>query len=641
MKKTTQEFRFIRAWLPQDLQKKLVFVMMIILCGHVLGILFPIFQRNTYNHIGEVDNLRPWIIALLGCGICMCIVALLQTKISSTLSTAIQQYLQLRLIKNGILYTNQTIEQRGAAAYMSTVYGDCEQISDIIASTNIWKSVLSIIEAITIVFITSSWSWLFIAIIVPTYLLCGAALIYFAKVSKQEFKLFREILTKINPRIMELIENRITVLGYMGISNCQACTKKMFDERDSHVVKSNFAIQISSTVLSLGLLISQVVFIAVSAIQLTNGKNSFGDVIASLAYLPLAFAPLTAIKTSYEQLSRFSILEQRLVPNLENKAICFPNNTKKYSFENCSINFKDLKSPIFSKLTLSLSGVTGVVGVSGVGKTTLIKSMLGLIQPTEGLCQLWGVNSYDLSSALLLAGVRYLPQSPEIFDGSLFDNIALGRRGISQTEFELVQESYYNKLKNIRGNNLNQADIAQILETLGIPLNDDSFNKFNSAILNDNICRLLSSFIVNQQFYISSKYNRIIKELQLEKLAGRPFGVRGSDVSGGEKNRVALARFLLPENTQFFILDEPFANVDIITLKTCLGAFINFKPCNDGMIVSHNLEVIRRLSDTVVVFDTSCESPVIGKHEDLIRSNTFYHSLNNEYRDFNLHTGRN
>lgn len=145
--------------------------------------------------------------------------------------------------------------------------------------------------------------------------------------------------------------------------------------------------------------------------------------------------------------------------------------------------------------------------------------------------------------------------------------------------------------------------------------------------------RFFLCYLVNLDYYIGEKYDELIEELSLSKLNGRKLGARGSTISGGEKNKIALARFLLPENACFFILDEPFTNIDILSIKTCLKVFTKYKPSKCGIIVSHNLQVIHSLCEEIIVMEEGC-APVVGKHTELANNNYLYNTLCKEYSEF-------
>lgn len=598
-------------------------------------IFFPISQRTILNNLSTPWKLPHSILLLLLCGVSIGIskltVACLQTK----LCIVIQHDLQLKLITNGIEDSNTIIETRGAGAYISTVYGDCEQLANLISVQLLWSMVLSIAQIAMTLAITLRWTYSFLIIISIAYAAVIICLWLSNRVSMPEFQKFREILMWINPKILESLENRISTLGYANFSITYTNIDRLFAQRDTHVLKSEMAVQVSSAVISWFALASQITLIIVSTHQLSTGTMQLGDLVALISYMSIIFTPITTIKSSWEQLNRFKILEERIHGMLYREERKPLTTYSPYTFHNCTVTYEenDVERIIFKDFNKTFSGITGLVGLSGAGKTSLIHTMLGKFSPKCGRCCIGPRSVTEFSFHTLLSFIRYYPQTPEIFDESLEFNITLGKQRISRNEFNrLVIQKHQEIEKAVNSCKLGELT-AEIIDKFNLRHSQQVQSELSTLAGNSQACLQYATILLNCDYYIQEKYVDLIHTLDLNKIGDRKLGTRGSSISGGEKHKIALARFLLPEGASFFILDEPFSNIDILSLKKCIEVFQKYCPCKHGVIVSHDLHIIRGLCNSILVLEEG-ETPLSGNHEALIHRSVLYQKLSHEFDQF-------
>ncbi len=605
---------------------------------YAAGVVFPVIQRSLFAQIGSGESYIPWVIVLLAVGLLSAAMRFLGSYLKTTTSIKIQRELQMKLIVSGIETPNAATVSRGAGGYLVSIYGDCEQISNILSVLPVCAAVLSMAQILAILVITIPWSPILAAIMLPAYILIVASVGISTRVAKAEFSRFREILTKINPRILELLENRTAVLGYMGISHGSGYMEEMFKKRDQHVTKSNLATDSSAMVISFCALASQIVFIIFSAYRISRGSMEIGDFVALFAYLPLIFAPLTTVRESVQQISSFSVLQARICPFLKSEKKSLPERgLGRYTFENCRIAYEDsgTRRTLFEEFSGTIDCTMGIVGLSGSGKTTLIRTMLGNAVPESGTCRIGGCKANTIFPELLLSQVRYYPQVPEIFDNTLEFNIAFDKQRVSQQKYRDLR----NQAEKVLFDWCRRGDISEPVPMDILPAlfmeDTPEYRKAWAEFLSRDDCReMMAEYLTSAKYYVGSRYDGLVEALDLSKLSGRDLGMRGNTISGGEKNKIALARFLLPEHAGFFIMDEPFTNIDILSMKACLEAFEKFKPGNCGMVVSHNMQVIHYLCDRVMVMEEG-QKPVVGSHDELMKTNKLFRALYEEYLTFN------
>ena len=146
----------------------------------------------------------------------------------------------------------------------------------------------------------------------------------------------------------------------------------------------------------------------------------------------------------------------------------------------------------------------------------------------------------------------------------------------------------------------------------------------SSGILNQK----LEENIVMGREYKKEKVETIINKLNLTHLQNRLLGERGSFISGGEKQKVFLARFLYAEKP-FFIIDEPFTNLDSINEDKFKNILNNYIQDKTGVIISHKFNIIQ-LADKHIVLNNG-KIVEQGTLENIIKNNILVKNLVEKY----------
>ncbi len=178
-----------------------------------------------------------------------------------------------------------------------------------------------------------------------------------------------------------------------------------------------------------------------------------------------------------------------------------------------------------------------LVGPSGVGKTTLSHLLLGFASPTAGHIRVDGIDLAELSREDWMKRIAWLPQRPTLFHGTLLDNVRLARPEASEDQVRCALES--------AGASAFVAALPAGLDTI--------------------------------------------------------VGDRGQGLSGGEIQRIALARVFL-KNADVVVLDEASAGLDFETAALVTRSVERLSPGRALLIIAHRLETLRTV-DRIVVLD--------------------------------------
>lgn len=215
-----------------------------------------------------------------------------------------------------------------------------------------------------------------------------------------------------------------------------------------------------------------------------------------------------------------------------------PTNAPTLAFRELSFTYPDGTVALDRcSFTAPAGCVTAVVGASGAGKSTLLHLLLRFIAPTAGAIRLDDVDLADLGDDAWLRGVAWVPQRAHVFEGSVADNLRLGRP---------------------------DADL-------------DALREAARAVGADTFIEALP------QGYDT------------------PLGERGVGLSGGQIQRLALARALL-KDAPVLLLDEPTAHLDAHSQREVLAALARIARGRTVLLVTHRLHALN-LADHVVVMD--------------------------------------
>lgn len=201
-----------------------------------------------------------------------------------------------------------------------------------------------------------------------------------------------------------------------------------------------------------------------------------------------------------------------------------------------------------------------LVGASGSGKSTMAKLLLKYYEPEEGEILINGVDIRDYENHSLRRAISYVPQTIELFSKSIYDNIRISR--MNATMEEVVEAA-------------KAADAHEFIKKLPM------------------------------QYYT-----------YLEEA--------GNGLSGGEKQRIALARAFLKENG-FYILDESTSNLDFGTENIIFDMIYNKFKNKSMLIIAHRLATVK-LCDEIIVMDKG-EIVEKGTHDELLKMRGQYYRL--------------
>jgi len=306
-------------------------------------------------------------------------------------------------------------------------------------------------------------------------------------------------------------------------------------------------------------------------LRVLDSKMTPGDLVAFVGLLAFAFAPFRRIAStmgaSRKTLTSVQHVQELLSlpagPAERPDARPFVMNEGRIELRNVSFAYKSQSVLQNARLVIEPNSVTVRAGLSVSGKTILLRLINRLYDPLEGQVLIDGADVREFTVASLRSAVVLVPQRPIIFTGSIARNLRLAKPEAEDEELLEACEA---------------ADLLQFVQRL-----------------KDGLKTRL--------------------------------GRRGIQLSGGEAQRLAIARAVLMRS-KVLLLDEPTSSLDVLSQATIMDTLERLKWQMTIVVAGHRLEALRQ-ADHLIILD---QGRIIeqGRPEGLLSSPRLYRSLSEE-----------
>jgi subfamily B ATP-binding cassette protein MsbA len=322
-----------------------------------------------------------------------------------------------------------------------------------------------------------------------------------------------------------------------------------------------------------GLGIAAVIFYG--GYNVVQGHSTPGTFFSFIAALLMLYEPIKRLTNVNNTINQgiagadriFSIIDR--VPDIEDKsdAIALPSVSKGIEIENATFCYETM--PVLKNINLSIKTgeVVAFVGMSGGGKTSLVNLIPRFYDVSEGCVLIDGHDVRDVTLQSLRGQIAIVTQQTILFNDTVKNNIAYG--DIKRTE-------------------------------------EDIFNAAKAANAHDFISRLPKGYDSN-------------------------IGELGTKLSGGEKQRISIARALL-KNAPILILDEATSSLDTEAEIEVQDALDNLMKGRTTLVIAHRLSTIRNADRIIALVNGKIVEE--GNHEALMTQRGEYYRLYNlQFKD--------
>ena len=284
------------------------------------------------------------------------------------------------------------------------------------------------------------------------------------------------------------------------------------------------------------------------------------NILSSLMFLAMIFVMVTMSEASCRRIAEV-INEESTLTNPENPVMEVADGSIVFDHVSFAYN-KDSKERVLKDINLDIrSGETiGIIGGTGSAKSSLVNLISRLYDVTEGRILVGGVDVRDYDMDTLRNKVSVVLQKNVLFSGSILENLRWGNKEATEEECR---------------------------KACGIACADEFIEKLPDG------------------------YNTYIEQ-------------GGSNVSGGQKQRLCIARALL-KNPKVLIFDDSTSAVDTATDRRIREGLGQFMPSTTKLVIAQRISSVQEC-DRIIVMNDGCIDGV-GTHEELLAGNEIYREV--------------
>ena len=380
-----------------------------------------------------------------------------------------------------------------------------------------------------------------------------------------KFKIMQKLIDKVNLVTRELLTG-ISVIRVFGREKHE---EKRFD-KENVILRDNqlFVNRTMSALMPMIMLIMNgisLLIIWIGGKNIDAGSIQVGDMMAFITYTMQIVMSFLFFTFLMMQLPRAEVAAGRINEVLEAPVTVVDGNDLQddkikdvkgtLKFENVSFTFDGADSPVLSNISFEAEAgkTTAIIGSTGSGKSTLLHLIPRYFDATEGQITIDGTNIKDISLSKLRDMLGFVPQKGVLFSGTIASNIKFGDENISD-------EDMYKA-----------AEIAQALEFI-----EGKEDKFDSEISQG-----------------------------------------GSNVSGGQKQRLSIAR-ALAKNPKILLFDDSFSALDYKTDVKLRKTLREKMQDTTTIIVAQRIATILNADKIIVMNEGKVVG--IGKHQELLKT---------------------
>lgn len=533
--------------------------------------------KKEYKAIGiDTDNLQNKYIIIAGLKMLVISFIIMASAISimclsARVAAKLAKTLREKTFKKVLKFSNKEFSEYSTASLITRSTNDIQQIQGLIAilfRVLVYAPIIGIGGFLRVLSQSdNSMAWI-IGVAILAILFVVATLFIIAM---PRFKKLQELIDKLNLVAREIL----TGLPVIRAFNTEKKEEKRFDKANVDLTKTNLfvnrAMSFMMPILMLIMNAISLLIVWVGAHGIDNGTMQVGNMMAFIQYTMQIVMSFLMISMVSIMLPRASVSANRINEILETEeAIQESKEPKKLDaskkglveFKNVSFRYPDSDEEVLSDITFTAKPgeTTAIIGSTGSGKSTIVNLIPRFYDITSGNLLIDGVDIKEISNKDLRKIVGFVPQKGILFSGTIESNIKYGNPNMSDEQM------------------IEAAQIAQATE------------------------------------FIDSKPEKY-KE---------PIAQGGSNVSGGQKQRLSIARAIAID-PEILVFDDSFSALDFKTDSTLRAELAKKTKDKTVIIVAQRINTILNADQIIVLED----GKIVGKgtHEELIKNNETYKQI--------------
>ena len=481
----------------------------------------------------------------------------------------VRKDLQCDMLNSLIKADTQLIENKHSGKFIANLTNDVSLITNLVSTAilNLFKDSLTLIGLLSVMFF-QNWELSMIALImIPLASFAARSL------GKRMGKVSTEQMVEagiLNAFLIEIFKNHKLIKIFQKENYENSRAKKFVNALKEKTKKIAIVFVRASPIMEVltGIMIAILIFY--SGKLIINNELNINNFFSFLAAMMLAYQPVRSLATLNISINQGLASAKRILPIIDNKNKIVDNkDDPEIKLINGDINFKNVnfqydsnETQVLKSINLNILGgkMTALVGHSGAGKSTILNLIPRFYDCTSGDIMIDNQSIYQSTINSLRKNISLVSQDTTLFDDTVKNNIAYANLDADQKEVEAAAEYSY-------------------------------ANEFIDKLPN--------------------KYDTMI-------------GENGVRLSGGEKQRLSIARAIL-KKSPIILLDEATSSLDSET-ESKIQKAINFLTKNrTTIVIAHRLSTILN-SDKIYVIDSG---KIIseGSHKELLLNSSVYKSF--------------
>lgn len=478
--------------------------------------------------------------------------------------------LRSNLFKRIASFTNAEFDQFSTASLITRTTNDITQIQTVLAMMIrlvFYAPILGVGGTIKAISSSASMSWIIgIAVII----LLGAIMILFSIVMPK-FKMVQKLVDRLNLVSRENLDGMLVIRAF----NTQDFELNRFEKANRDLTKTNlFVNRVMTLMMPLMMLVMNLVSVTivwVGARHVSNMQMGIGDMMAYMQYAMQIIMAFLMMSMMFIMVPRAAVSADRVADVLETAPSIvddedpdhFDENFKaEIEFKNVNFRYPGGQDDVLHNISFTAKPgeTTAIIGSTGSGKSTLANLIMRFYEVTGGQITVGGKDIRRIKRTELRDNIGYVPQKSILFSGTIESNLKYGDQ---TADFETIEKS---------------AEIAQATE-----------------------------FITT-------------KDKQYESTIAQG----GTNVSGGQKQRLSIARALV-RKAPIYIFDDSFSALDVKTDRKLRSALKQETGDSTIVLVAQRVSTIM-YAEQILVLDNG-ELVGKGTHEWLLKNCEVYREI--------------
>lgn len=534
------------------------------------------FVTSEYKAIGvDLDDLQTHYLLVTGMkmvGLAFLIMAaaISVTLLSARVAAGLSRVLRNRIFQKVMDFTNSEFDKFSTASLITRSTNDIQQIQMFVTMMFrivIYAPLLGIGGIFKVLTTNAGMTW---TIALGVAAIMAVILILFG-VAMPKFKSLQKLIDRLNLVTREIL----TGLSVIRAFSTEKHEEERFDEANKNLMKTNLFVNRAMTFMMPAMMLIMngltVLIVYVGADSIDLGKMQVGDLMAFIQYamqiiMAFLFISMVSIMMPRAQVAAERVNEildmEIMIKDPENPKEFLPEKKGEVEFRNVYFVYPDADEAVLHNISFVAPAgkTTAFIGSTGSGKSTLINLIPRFFDVTRGSILVDGQDVREVCHADLCDKIGYVPQKGVLFSGTIESNLKYGKEDATEEEVKRA------------------ARIAQAVDFI-----DEKEEKYQS-----------------------------------------PIAQGGSNVSGGQKQRLSIAR-AVAKDPEIYIFDDSFSALDYKTDVKLRSALQKETNGSTTLIVAQRISTILH-ADQIIVLD---EGNIVGKgtHQELLETCPVYQQI--------------